>query len=144
MQEEKPGGSLDKSDKLLVETIACLLTRVYLKRGRSVSLLHVFSLVSPAPAVTRHIIWQFIKLSCEPHPLVAQGPRQACSKGAVSGSGGNFDNLIDQQCIYRFPGCTIVIINMWSNESIKIPTTTSYHPYCTCMVHSGPANLALR
>ena len=37
------------------------------------------------------------------------------SEGLISGSGWNFDNLVDKQFIGRFSHCTILTINMLSS-----------------------------
>ena len=51
-------------------------------------------------------------------------PWHAWLIGLKSGSGGNFDDLVDKQFIGRFPHCTVPTIQMVSNIIIKIPTTT--------------------
>ena len=55
----------------------------------------------------------------------AKGPRDMmASNRLISGSGGNFDNLIDKQFIGRFPCCNFLTIDMLQNKINKIPTTT--------------------
>ena len=53
--------------------------------------------------------------------------------GAISGSGGNFDNLFYKQFIDRFPSCTILTVKMLLNIIIKMPTTTINQTYCPCV-----------
>ena len=42
----------------------------------------------------------------------------------ISGSGLNFDNLVEKPFMVRFPCCNFLIIHMLQNKINKIPTTT--------------------
>ena len=53
----------------------------------------------------------------------------------ISGSGGNFDNLVDRQFICGFLCCTILTIHMLFNIIIKLPTIKRNQTYCACFVN---------
>ena len=60
-----------------------------------------------------------------PTPAARLSPcANAWTIGLVSGSGGNFDDLVGRQFVGTFPCCTTPTIQVVSNEIIKIPTTT--------------------
>ena len=48
----------------------------------------------------------------------------ALTIGLISGSGGNFDNLIDKQSISRFPCCTFLTIHMSNVEKSSTGSLT--------------------
>ena len=65
-------------------------------------------------------------------------PCHTWTKGFISGSGGNFDTLIDEQFIGRFPFCTILTIDMLSNKISINPNTNRNQTYSARVVLAFP------
>ena len=57
-----------------------------------------------------------------------------CTIVSISGSGGNFDNLFDKECIGRFSCYKILNASILSNIIIKIPTTTRNQYFCLTLL----------
>ena len=60
--------------------------------------------------------------------------KQACTLGVISGSGGDFLNLVDKEVIGIFPSFTTLTSIMSSNEIIKFPTTIRNRTQCACLL----------
>ena len=71
---------------------------------------------------------------CSAMQTIHLGLRAGHDKCLISGNGGNFENLIYNQCSSRFTYSTVLTLRMFPNKIVKIPTTKRNETHCPCVV----------